>query len=101
MASLSFTGLDSSSAPQAQEAAGLDFVIVIAGVIIDDDMAEVRVAPAAGDGSPDFGELAVLVHSQFGPSALPQSFDAGRPLVATVAECGLGVSLHGKPQPSR
>jgi hypothetical protein len=41
--------------------AGLDFVVVIIGVIVDDDMAEVRIAPAARNGPPDLGELAVLV----------------------------------------
>jgi hypothetical protein len=66
-----------ASAPQAQEAADLDFVIVLAVVIVDDDMAELLVAPAARNGPPDLGELAVFVHSQFGPSALPQSLDGG------------------------
>ena len=40
----------------------LDFVVVIVVVVADDDLAQVGVAPTAGDGSPDLGEPAVLGH---------------------------------------
>jgi hypothetical protein len=40
----------------------LDFGVVTAVVVGDDDAVEGRVAPPPGDRSPNHGELAVLVH---------------------------------------